>query len=137
MAAIASQFFTQEVPLEFAEYLKEWMSDSNVVSILVTGQIGSGKSTVFLPGFLKVPERQTLLRTKATGLKRWQSTIGNIQVSMWDSGQPPTDKEKAKTIEDIQRNCRDIDLCLFCVDMSNPRFTPEYTEAIKDLSEIP
>jgi hypothetical protein len=145
--ALESQLYTRAVPMAFAKYLIDWITDSDNtnINILVIGETGSGKSTLVnsVLGFSKVKERQELQRTKIVELKRWQNTIGSVQVSMWDSpglgGQPANEKdrkEKDKAIEAIKNNCRDVDLCLFCCDMSNTRYFPEYCEETKVLCEI-
>ena len=133
--------------MAFAKYLMEWMTDcddNNAINILVIGETGSGKSTLVnsVLGFSKVKERGEVQRTKVTGLKRWQNAIGNIQVSMWDSpglGRPDSEKdrrEKEKAIEAIKKICGDIDLCLFCCDMSSTRYFPQYCEETKILCDI-
>ena len=130
--------------MAFAKSLMDWITDcddNTAVNILVIGETGSGKSTLInsVLGFSKVKERQELQRTMTVELKRWQNTIGNIQVSMWDSpglGQSGDRRDKEKAIEAIKKNCRDIDLCLFCCDMSSTRYFPEYCEETKVLCDI-
>ena len=142
--ATASQLYTQEVPMIFAKYLMDWMKESTAVNILVTGKTGTGKSTLInsVLGIAKVTERHTVKqKPKPTRMEQYQNIIGNeVQVYMWDSpslDMQATEKDKMKAIEDIKRNCKDIDLCLFCVDMSTLRFNiPEYSEAMKELGEI-
>ena len=127
--------------MAFAKYLMDWMTDcdNSDVNILVIGETGSGKSTLInsVLGFSKVKERQELQRKKTVELKRWQNTIGSVQINMWDSpglgGQDRKEKEKA--IEALKKNCRDVDLCLFCCDMSSTRYFPEYCEETKVLCD--
>ena len=112
---LESQLYTRALPMAFAKYLMEWMTDcddNNAINILVIGETGSGKSTLVnsVLGFSKVKERGEVQRTKVTGLKRWQNAIGNVQVSMWDSpglGRPESEKgrrEKEKAVEAIKKD---------------------------------
>ena len=139
--ATAARLYSKKVPMVFAEYLMDWMEDNNAINILVTGQTGSGKSTLInsVLGISTAPERQTVQRAKPTSLTSYQNRIGDVQVTMWDSpglGEPSTDKSKAKAVESIKKDCRDIDLCLFCTDMSLSRFTPGSIEAMKTLNDV-
>ena len=138
--ATASPHYTQKVPMTFANYLMDWMNDSKTVNILVSGKVGTGKSTLInsVLGTSVAAERHSVRQNpKRTRMARHQNLIGGIQVIMWDSPGLCQQADKAKTVEDIRRNCKNIDLCLFCVDMCTLRFNiPEYSEAMKELSEI-
>jgi len=104
--------------------LSDWMKKSNSVSILVCGKTGTGKSTLVngLVGKLVAQEGEELdaMTSKVTNYDR---KIGNIQLAIWDSpGLRDRTSREESFLADIKTHCRDVDLFLYCIQMSETRF---------------
>ena len=131
----------------------ESKKDSTAVTIYVAGKEGSGKSTLInsilgltpVKGFFKnvrqrrsqpkaAEERHSVLPV-ATEMRVYENKIGDVHVRMRDA--PSLMASKGGKYDKPQycfEDFADVDLCLFCVDMSKPRF--EQSEAMKELSKI-
>lgn len=138
---VPSRVFSQELPKIFADYLDEWMKGSAPITILVTGKEGAGRSSLInaLLGITRVPERERLLKPKTTEIRQYNNLVGPIQVTAWDTpGLGKTtagDKIDPNNIANIEKHCKDIDLILYCVDMSVVRYDEsQYASRLKELS---
>ena len=113
--------------------LEEWQQKSKQVRILITGKAGTGKSSVInaLTG-LRFAEEGDTLQPKTTEVTEYpHKRIGDIQLRVWDSPglQDGTTNEKAY-LEDITRKCKDVDLIIYCIRMSQTRLVHNGPDSI-------
>jgi energy-coupling factor transporter ATP-binding protein EcfA2 len=117
--------FDQVLPGFIAKRLNDWIKNSSSVSVFVTGKTGTGKSTLVngILGTVICKEGHTL-KPETTQVKSFQLTENGIKVSVWDSpGLQDGTTEESKYLDNIRRNCKgNIDLFLYCIDMSATRF---------------
>ena len=104
--------------------LSDWMKESTSVTILVCGKTGTGKSTLVngLVGELVAQEGGDLapMTSKVTNHER---KIGNIQLAIWDSpGLRDRTSREERFLAEIKTNCQNVDLFLYCIQMSEDRF---------------
>lgn len=126
--ATSSTLFIQELPTS--------------ITIMVVGKMGSGKSTlinsILGPDGEQATERHEIV-PKATKLKLYQCMVGKVQVKIWDSPgllAPDGTRSKEWNVEIVKRNCKDVDLYLFCNDMSKYRsIEAEHCEAMRLLNK--
>lgn len=103
-------------------------------SSLVNSLIGRDVCKVFDPG-LEVEDDCLSPCTKLT--ERNLLTLRNgIQILIYDSPglQNGTDDDEAY-LEDMYSKCNDVDLVLYCLDMTEPHFRKEETHAIGMISQ--
>ena len=110
---------------------------------LVCGKTGVGKSSLINslvgremcrvndPGMPKGTFEAGTTEVKETLVK-----LENVIVSVWDSPglQDGTDNEE-KYLENMYEKCKDVDIVLYCMDMTIPRWTPPEVKATKLLTE--
>jgi energy-coupling factor transporter ATP-binding protein EcfA2 len=105
--------------------LNEWIENSSNVSVFVTGKTGTGKSTMVngILGTVVCKEGHTL-KPETTQVESFHLMKNGIQVIVWDSpGLQDGTTEESKHLDDIRCNCKgNIDLFLYCIDMSATRF---------------
>ena len=106
--------------------------------ILVTGRTGAGKSALVnsIVGE-DVAEEGDLPRGQTTEVTKYEKKVGDVTVTIYDSP-GLQDVISDKTIEeqylkDLEKNCREVDLNLYCIKM-NDRMRPSEYDAMKKLS---
>lgn len=119
--------------------LSDWMKKSNSVSILVCGKTGTGKSTLVngLVGKLVAQEGEEL-DAMSSEVTNYDCKIGNIQLVIWDSpGLLDRTSREESYLADIKTHCRDVDLFLYCILMSEDRFHSgsDDVESMKKLTQ--
>ena len=123
--AASDVMFQQVLPTLIETRLNEWIKNSSSVSIFVTGKTGTGKSTL-VNGIVgtAVCEEGHSLKPETTQVESFDLTKNGIKVIVWDSpGLQDGTTDESKYLDDIQRNCKgNIDLILYCIDMSATRF---------------
>ena len=106
--------------------------------ILVTGRTGAGKSALVNSIVGKyVAEEGDLPQGQTTKVKRYEKTVGDVEIWIYDSpGLQDGINDKMveeKYLEDLQENCGEVDLNLYCAKM-NDRMHESETDAIVKLS---
>ena len=132
--------FDQVLPQLIETRLNEWIKNSSSVTVFVAGKTGTGKSTLvngIVGTFCK--EGHTL-KPETTKVEPFDLTKNGIKVIVWDSpGLQDGTTEESKYLDDIQRKCKgNIDLFLYCIDMSATRFVPGNPDikAMRQLTDI-
>ena len=101
-----------------------WCKASKSVKIFITGQTGVGKSSLVnaLIGD-KVAEEGDTLDPETSKVTSYEKTIRDVQVTVWDSPglQDGTSREE-EYLADMEENCKDVDLCVYCVSLLDTRF---------------
>ena len=106
--------------------------------ILVTGRTGAGKSALVnsIVGEYVALEGDSPFG-ETTKVKRYDKTVGDVEIWIYDSpGLQDGINNKVveeQYLKDLQENCGEVDLNLFCVKM-NDRMRESETEAIVKLS---
>ena len=106
--------------------------------ILVTGRTGAGKSALVnsIVGEY-VAEEGYYQYGETTEVTKYEKKVGDIVVTIYDSpGLQDGIKDKhveEEYLKDLERNCREVDLNLFCVRM-NDMIRSNEIDAIKKLS---
>ena len=117
----------QNLPENIQKELRDWVNNSSSVNIFATGQSGTGKSSLTnsLVGHVIAKEGDTLdPETTAVKCHKLTSREG-YKVTVWDSpGLQDGTKNEAEYLRDLKKNCSDMDLCVYCINVSKSRFTP-------------
>ena len=129
----------------FRRAIEDWVAQSNSLRIFVFGKTGVGKSSLIntLLGREVAKEgasihSQTKISAAYSDRKSIETvhvTIENINVTLWDSPglkDPETDEEQ--TLKDIQNNCKDIDLFVYCTSLTQMRFGQDDVDSILNLT---
>ena len=114
----------KEDKLDIDKTIEEWKKESKSVKVFVTGKTGTGKSTLVngVVGEHVAIEGDTL-DPETMKVKMNVCSIGDVTVHIWDSpGLQDGTKFEEEYKKDIQDNCKDMDLYLYCVNMSQTRF---------------
>ena len=116
----------QNLPENIQKELRDWVNNSSSVNIFATGQSGSGKSSLVnsLVGRDVATEGDTLdPETTAVKCHKLTSREG-YKVTVWDSpGLQDGTKNEAAYLRDLKKKCSDMDLCVYCINVSKNRFT--------------
>lgn len=119
------------------------------LNILVTGRTGTGKSTLIngLLGMKMEDKDDWALESTVTEgcgqvrLKAHSKKKGRYKVTVWDSrglldGADP--QEQAKSLEEMVKECSEVDLKLLCINMNQRRFIPssEHNSDIKAMKKL-
>ena len=121
-----------------AELNRLLLDGKKCLRILVTGRTGAGKSALVnsIVGEYVALEGDSPFG-ETTKVKRYDKTVGDVEIWIYDSPglqDGINDKRvEEKYLEDLQKNCREVDLNLFCVKM-NDKMRESETDAIVKLS---
>ena len=116
---------TLVLPENIRKELLAWFRASKEVNILITGRTGVGKSSLVngLIGAEEAKEGDELepATSKTTSYVR---EVHDVKVTVWDSpGLRDGTSNEAQFLEDMKKNCKDVDLCVYCVNLQETRFT--------------
>ena len=103
--------------------LTEWTHRSNSVRILVSGKTGIGKSTL-INGIVgqNVAGCGTRLKAKTDRVQGHTFQYNDVDVTIYDTpGLCDRSENQAKYVAEIQEHCKDIDLFIYCFQMSATR----------------
>ena len=132
--------YVQKEDFDIDASIDKWNEESKSVNVFITGKTGTGKSTL-VNGILgeKVAVEGETLDPQTTEVKVCSRRIGTVMVNVWDSPglQDGTEFEE-KYKKNIKENCKDVDLFLYCVNMSQTRFVrggPD-VKAMCELTEL-
>lgn len=101
--------------------LEDWIHSGNSLSMFVTGKTGSGKSALVnaLVG-RRVAIEGAEPDPMTTEVQCYRETLQGIRLSVWDSpGLHDGTVNEQHYIASIQANCADVDLRLFCINVSD------------------
>ena len=99
------------------------------INVLITGRSGTSKSILIngIFGREVIQERHGVVSTaRSSSLEFYNSTIDGIQVNVWVSSQlqDSSATDEQQYLEDLKAQCSNVDLVLYCVKMTETRFTP-------------
>ena len=99
------------------------------IDVLITGRSGTSKSILIngIFGREVIQERHGVVSTaRSSSLEFYNSTIDGIQVNVWVSSQlqDSSATDEQQYLEDLKAQCSNVDLVLYCVKMTETRFTP-------------
>ena len=134
--------------METITRIKEWVDGSKSLRIFVFGKTGVGKSSLIntLLGIERAEEGAGVY-SQTKGVESYterggslhvnsiQLTVNDVEVTMWDSPglRDPFADEKL-TIEAIKRNCKNIDLFIYCTPLTQTRIEQGNFDSILALS---
>ena len=125
-ASVDSDIFNTFVvlPENIRKDLIEWFQGSNEVKIFITGRTGVGKSTLVngLVGDQVAKEGETL-DPETAKVSSYEKEIHGVKVIVWDSpGLQDGTSNEAQYLEDMEKNCKGMHLCVYCVSLLEKRF---------------
>lgn len=113
------------LPENIRKDLIEWFEASNEVSIFITGKTGAGKSTLVngLVGDEVAKEGETL-DPETAEVTSYNKEVNGVKVNVWDSpGLQDGTSNEAQYLEDMEKKCMGMHLCVYCVSLLETRFT--------------
>ena len=129
-----------ELPENIRKDLKSWFSASKNVKIFVTGRTGVGKSSLVnaLVGD-NVAEEGDELDPQTCKVTKYEKKIRDVMVTVWDSpGLQDGTTREAEYLADMEKNCKEMDLCVYCVNTLENRFVSGCDDitAMKKLTRV-
>ena len=115
-----------------------------VIKFLITGKSGTSKSVIIngLVGQELIPERKGIVsKPRSDRLEFYFCSLGTSRVQVWSS---PHLQDEDKRInvdeycEDLKSSCHDVDLIIYCLNMTETRFLPGNPDilAMEKLTQI-
>ena len=118
-------------------YLKAFRHGKKSLSIVVTGLVGSGKSSLMnkLLNRNEAPVATSPHR-ETESVKTYHLKYKSLCIDIWDSpGLGLSDDDNDECIREMKAlGCDNADLILFCVNMNDIRLQQTHMDAIRDLS---
>ena len=112
------------LPANIRREVMAWFRASQSVKIFITGKTGVGKSSLVnaLVGD-KVAKEGDTLDPQSAKVTSYEKSISDVKVTVWDSPglQDGTSREE-EYLADMEENCKDVDLCVYCVSLLDTRF---------------
>ena len=129
----------EELQPEEKEDIKKWVRDSKSIDVLVTGKTGVGKSSLlnYLLGktIFTVGESKESHCTSKVICE--ESERNGIKIRAWDSPGLQDGTGDAKYLKDMQENCSQVDLMLYCISMEEVRSDLHiHTSAIRKINDL-
>ena len=132
---------------ELQPLVNEWVkhSKSRGLRIFVFGKTGVGKSSLIntLLGKEIAEEGEDIYSqtravtsyTEQRSIKTVHQTIEGVEVTMWDSpGLKDPDTDESQTLKDIDENCKDIDIFVYCTSLTQTRIGQDEYDSIMNLT---
>ena len=97
------------------------------ITILIVGRNGTSKSVLVngLLGHQVVEERHGVVTEEREGaVQDYSYNISGFSVKVWVSNLPDSSVKEHEVIQVLQEKCLNIDLLIYCVKMTETRFTP-------------
>ena len=133
--------------LEVDSQIKEWVEESKSLRIFVFGKTGIGKSSLInslldidraeegASLYLQTKGVESFTECRSTSLNTVQLTVNDVEVTIWDSpGLKYLYYDEKLTIEEIQKNCKDIDIFIYCTPFTQIRIMQDDFDSILVLS---
>ena len=122
-----------------------WVAKSTSLRIFIFGKTGVGKSSLIntLLGKKIAEEGESIhSQTRAVtpyaekrSIKTLHVTVEDVNVTLWDSpGLKDPDTDEKQTLQDIQDNCRDVDVFVYCTSLTQTRIGQDEFDCIRDIT---
>ena len=120
-------------------------SKSRGLRIFIFGKTGVGKSSLINTLFgKKIAEegesiysqtREVVAYAENRSITTVHSTIDDIDITLWDSpGLKDPETNEEQTLRDIQKNCRDVDIFVYCTSLTQRRIGQDEFDSIENLT---
>ena len=114
------------LPENIRKELLAWFRGSKEVNIFITGRTGAGKSSLvngLIGDQLEVAKEGDELDPATSKTSSYVKKVHDVKVTVWDSpGLRDGTGNEAQFLEDMKKNCEDVDLCVYCVNSQETRF---------------
>ena len=127
--------------------IKDLLQSENIstdLNILVIGKTGQGKSAL-VNSLIELAEGKQIVTegSRSTGCTTtsqsyiYQNILHNVSVTIIDSpGLQDIQNKEHKYIQEMKNECREISLVLYCMKMTDHRFTNDDEVAMKKLHQV-
>ena len=132
---------------ELRPLVNRWVeqSTSRGLRVFVFGKTGVGKSSLINTLFGKeiakegadvYSETRTVTPfTDKRSIETIQETIEGVNVTMWDSpGLKDPETDESRTLRDIEENCKNIDIFVYCTSLTQTRIGQDEYDSIMNLT---